>query len=71
MVLAFFSASETALTSLNKIKLRNMAEDKRKMLTSSKTMDDPNRLLSFILIGNNLVNNAAAAFNNNDCSIFY
>ena len=59
---AFFSASETALTSLNKIKLRNMAEENVKNADKvQKLIDDPNRLLSSILIGNNLVNNAAAA----------
>ncbi len=59
---AFFSASETALTSLNKIKLRNMAEENVKNADKvQKLIDDPNRLLSSRLIGNNLVNNAAAA----------
>ncbi len=59
---AFFSASETALTSLNKIKLRNMVEENVKNADKvQKLIDDPNRLLSSILIGNNLVNNAAAA----------
>ena len=59
---AFFSASETALTSLNKIKLRNMAEENVKNADKvQKLIDDPNKLLSSILIGNNLVNNAAAA----------
>nr|WP_180321624.1 hemolysin family protein [Clostridium sp. MD294] len=59
---AFFSASETALTSLNKIKLRNMTEENVKNADKvQKLIDDPNRLLSSILIGNNLVNNAAAA----------
>ena len=59
---AFFSASETALTSLNKIKLRNMVEENVKNADKiQKLIDDPNRLLSSILIGNNLVNNAAAS----------
>ena len=59
---AFFSASETALTSLNKIKLRNMTEENVKNADKvQKLIDDPNKLLSSILIGNNLVNNAAAA----------
>ncbi len=59
---AFFSASETALTSLNKIKLRNMTEENIKNADKvQKLIDDPNKLLSSILIGNNLVNNAAAA----------
>lgn len=59
---AFFSASETALTSLNRIRLRNMVEDKIKNADKiSRLLDDPNRLLSSILVGNNLVNNGASA----------
>ena len=59
---AFFSASETALTSLSKMRLRNMVDDKIKNADKiSKLLDDPNRLLSSILIGNNLVNNGASA----------
>lgn len=59
---AFFSASETALTSLSKIRLRNMVEEKIKNADKiSRLLDDPQRLLSSILIGNNLVNNGASA----------
>lgn len=59
---AFFSASETALTSLNKIRLRNMVEDKIKNADKlSRLLEDPNGLLSSILVGNNLVNNGASA----------
>ncbi len=59
---AFFSASETALTSLSKIRLRNMVEEKIKNADKiSRLLDDPNRLLSSILVGNNLVNNGASA----------
>lgn len=59
---AFFSASETALTSLNKITLRNMVEERVKNADKiSKLLENPNRLLSSILVGNNLVNNGASA----------
>ncbi|KAF5076161.1 hypothetical protein DSECCO2_163660 [anaerobic digester metagenome] len=59
---AFFSASETALTSLSRIRLRNMVEEKVKNADKiSRLLDDPNRLLSSILVGNNLVNNGASA----------
>lgn len=59
---AFFSASETALTSLSKIRLRNMVEENVKNADLiAKLVDDPNRLLSSILVGNNLVNNGASA----------
>lgn len=58
---AFFSATETAFTSLNRIRLRSRAEggDKRaeKTLAIAQEYD---KLLSTILIGNNIVNNVAA-----------
>ena len=54
---AFFSSSETALTTVNKIRMKNMAEngDKRaaKVL---KVTSDSGKMLSAILIGNNIVN---------------
>ena len=59
---AFFSASETALTSLSKIRLRNMVEENVKNADLiMKLLEDPGRLLSSILVGNNLVNNGASA----------
>ena len=59
---AFFSASETALTSLSKIRLRNMIDENVKNADKiQKLINNPNKLLSSILIGNNLVNNAAAS----------
>ena len=59
---ALFSASETALTSLSKIKLRSMVEGKVKNADKiAKLLEDPNRMLSSILVGNNLVNNGASA----------
>ncbi|HIS64310.1 MAG TPA: HlyC/CorC family transporter [Candidatus Avoscillospira avistercoris] len=56
----YFSATETAFTSLNRIRLKNRAEngDRR----AAKTMalaEDYDKLLSTILIGNNIVNNVA------------
>ena len=60
---AFFSASETALTSLSRIGcLRNMVEENVKNADLiMRLLEDPNRLLSSILVGNNLVNNGASA----------
>ena len=59
---AFFSASETALTSLSRIRLRNMVEENVKNADLiMRLLEDPNRLLSSILVGNNLVNNGASA----------
>ncbi|MSU02692.1 HlyC/CorC family transporter [Tissierella sp. DSM 105185] len=59
---AFFSASETALISLSKIRLRKMVEDNEKNAKLiNKLVDNPNRLLGAILIGNNIANIGASA----------
>ena len=59
---AFFSASETAFSSLNQIRLKSRAEDgdpsAARVLAMSEQYD---KLLSTILIGNNIVNIAAAS----------
>lgn len=58
----FFSCSETALTSLSKIRLRNMVDEGIKNASLiQKIVGEPNKLLSSILIGNNLVNIGASA----------
>ena len=59
---AFFSASETAFSSLNQIRLKSRAEDgdgsAARVLALSEKYD---KLLSTILIGNNIVNIGAAS----------
>ncbi|MCC0637386.1 MULTISPECIES: HlyC/CorC family transporter [unclassified Clostridioides] len=59
---AFFSASETALMSLSKIRIRYMQDEgvKGAKLVSS-LIESPNKLLSSILVGNNVVNIAATS----------
>ncbi len=58
----FFSISETALTSLSKLKLKNMIdEDIRGAKKIEKLLSDPKRLIASILIGNNLVNIGASS----------
>ena len=59
---AFFSASETAFTSLNKIRLKMMADEgnRRAALAYSMT-DNFDKMLSTVLIGNNIVNIAATS----------
>ena len=58
----FFSASETALMSISKIRIRYMEEDGVKgAKLVSKLLEDSNRLLSSILVGNNIVNIAATS----------
>ena len=54
---AYFSATETAFSALNRVRLRSKAEggDARAALTL-RLADDYDRLLSTILIGNNIVN---------------
>lgn len=59
---AFFSMSETALTSISKIRLRTMIDEniKNAKLIQS-VLEEPGKLLSAILIGNNLVNIGASS----------
>lgn len=59
---AIFSASETALMSLSKIRVKQMVENKEKGADRiNKLLSDPSKLLSAILIGNNVVNIGASA----------
>lgn len=59
---AFFSSSETALTTVNKIRIRNLAEDgDKRAKTVLKLTDNPSKMLSAILIGNNIVNLSASS----------
>ena len=58
----FFSSAETALFSISKAKAIHLAKQKGPTYKLIKKMkDDPHRLLSTILIGNNIVNVGAAA----------
>ena len=59
---ALFSASETALTSLSKIRVRQMVEkDVKGAKAIEKLQNDPGKMLSAILIGNNAVNIGASS----------
>ncbi|MBU3158407.1 hemolysin family protein [Clostridium frigoris] len=59
---AFFSASETALMTLSKIRLRNMVESKIKGANIiNKLLENPSKLLGGILVGNNIANIGASA----------
>ncbi|OOF37680.1 HlyC/CorC family transporter [Rodentibacter heidelbergensis] len=59
---AYFSGSETGLLSLNKYRLRFLAEQNNKgAKKAEKLLEKPDTLLSFILIFNNLVNISASA----------
>lgn len=59
---AFFSSAETSLTTVNSIKLQALADEgSRRAAAALKIKENPSKLLSAILIGNNLVNNFAAS----------
>ena len=59
---SFFSSSETALTSVNQIRLRQSASDgDKKSMTVLKLLENPQDLISSILIGNNIVNIGSSA----------
>lgn len=57
MLSAFFSSAETALTCVNQVRIRSLAEEgNKRALRVQKILDNPGKMLSTILIGNNLVN---------------
>ncbi len=60
---AFFSSAETALTTVSKIKMRSLADDgnKRAATVLEITENHSSKMLSAILIGNNIVNLYAAS----------
>lgn len=60
---AFFSSAETAFSSLNKVKLKAMSENKnqKKIERTLSLADDYDIVLSTILIGNNIVNIASTS----------
>ena len=58
----FFSGSETALMSLNRYRLRHLANGGHKgAQRTAKLLERPDRLISLILLGNNFVNILASA----------
>jgi Mg2+/Co2+ transporter CorB len=61
---AFFSSSETAMMALNRYRLKNLAEKgHRSARLASYLLNQPDRLLGVILLGNNAVNLYAASIN--------
>ena len=59
---AFFSSSETALTTVNKIRMRTLAEaGNKKAQKVLKVTENSPKMLSAILIGNNIVNLSASS----------
>ncbi len=59
---AYFSATETAFSSLNKTRIKTLAEKgNRKAKLACKLSDQYDKLISTILVGNNIVNIATAS----------
>lgn len=59
---AFFSSAETALTTANKIRIKTLADQgNKRAVTLLKVTEDPGKMLSAILIGNNIVNISASS----------
>ena len=62
MMSAYFSATETAFSSLNKIRLKSLANNGNKRAAHALALlENYDKLLSTILIGNNIVNIASAS----------
>ena len=61
LISGFFSVAETSMMALNRYRLRHLArEGKRSAQLAQKLLDQPDRLLGVILLGNNLINAASA-----------
>ena len=61
MMSAYFSATETAFSSLSKTKLKLLAEENKRAKLAYKLSENYDKLISTILIGNNIVNIALAS----------
>ncbi len=62
LISAFFSGSETGLMSINRYRLRHLAQSKHKSaMRVEALLQRPERLLGLILLGNNLVNILASS----------
>lgn len=62
IISAYFSSSETSMMALNRYRLRHLASDKNKAaMRVEKLLEQPDKLIGLILIGNNLVNILASA----------
>ena len=59
---AFFSSAETSMTAANRIRIRSLAEQgNKRAITLEKVISNSGKMLSTILIGNNIVNIAASS----------
>ena len=59
---AFFSSAETSLTTVNKMRIRALIDEGNKRAVKvGKILDNPGKMLSAVLIGNNIVNISASS----------
>lgn len=59
---AFFSSAETALTTVNKIRIRTLIDEgNKKAQTVQNILENYSKMLSTILVGNNIVNISASS----------
>jgi len=59
---AFFSSSETGLMSINRYRLRHLAKNKHNgAIRASRLLENPDKLIGLILLGNNFVNVLASS----------
>ena len=59
---AFFSSAETALTTVNRMRVRMLVDEgNKKAIRLSKVLQDNRKMLTTILIGNNIVNISASS----------
>ena len=62
LISGFFSGSETGLMSLNRYRLRHLADKKHKgAMRAQRLLETPDKLIGLILLGNNFVNILAAS----------
>ena len=62
---AFFSSAETAFLTVNRVKMRTLEEEGDKRAARvNKILDNYSKMISTILIGNNIVNISADFVNN-------
>ncbi|MBY6018907.1 HlyC/CorC family transporter [Ferrimonas balearica] len=72
LISAFFSGTETAMMSLNRYRLRHLAQKGHKAAQrADRLLQRPDRLIGLILIGNNIVNIAAASLATIICQRWY
>ncbi|MDO4333523.1 MAG: hemolysin family protein [Eubacteriales bacterium] len=59
---AFFSSAETALTTANRVRIRSLVEEgNKRAIVLQKVLDRNSKMISAILIGNNIVNISASS----------